>query len=107
MDAGAGHPFGQPTKYELIHEGKCYPPKAVVGLAFRHLRGQILGPKEFSGGEAPGQANYVLRRLGFTVPEIAEEDAEKPVPKDWSEQEVRLIVADYYEMLELELLGKE
>ncbi len=24
-------------------------------------------PEEFSGGEAPGQANYVLRELGFTV----------------------------------------
>ena len=24
-------------------------------------------PEEFSGGEAPGQANFVLRELGFTV----------------------------------------
>jgi hypothetical protein len=106
MDTGIEHPFGQPTKYELVHDGKRYPPKAVVGLSFKHFRGQILGPEEFSGGEAPGQANYVLRRLGFTVSEITQEDAEKPVPKDWSEQEVRLIVVDYFEMLELELLGK-
>lgn len=32
-----------------------------------HLTGSILGPDEFSGGEGPGQANYVLRNLGFDV----------------------------------------
>jgi hypothetical protein len=69
LDSGIEHPFGSPTGYELDHDGKRYPPKAVVGLAFNHLRGTILGPDEFSGGEAPGQANYVLRKLGFNVVE--------------------------------------
>jgi 5-methylcytosine-specific restriction protein A len=59
LDAGTNHPFGVPTEYELVHEGKRYPPKAVVGLAFRHLRGTVLMPEDFSGGEAPGQANFV------------------------------------------------
>jgi hypothetical protein len=67
-----------------------------------------LQPEEFSGGEAPGQANFVLRKLGFTVvrkgEEIAEE--EKPGHKDWSQLEVGLIVADYFSMLEKEVLGK-
>src|SRR5437879_4160614 len=67
LAAGVEHPFGVPTAYELVHEGKRYPPKAVVGLACRSLLGRILQPEEFSGGEAPGQANYVLRELGFTV----------------------------------------
>jgi hypothetical protein len=67
LDAGVEHPFGQPTGYELVHEGKRYPPKAVVGLACRSLLGRILRPDEFSGGEAPGQANHVLRELGFVV----------------------------------------
>ena len=67
LDAGVAHLFGDPTKYELLWEGKRYPPKAVVGLAFRHLTGQALRPEDFSGGEAPGQANHVLRKLGFTV----------------------------------------
>ena len=31
LDAGVDHPFGQPTGYELLHEGKRYPPKAVIG----------------------------------------------------------------------------
>ena len=67
LDAGVDHPFGQPTGYELLHEGKRYPPKAVVGLACRYSLGRVLLPEEFSGGEAPGQANFVLRKLGFTV----------------------------------------
>lgn len=34
-------------------------------------------------------------------------EEEKPAPKDWTQQEVGLIVADYFTMLEKELLGKE
>ncbi|MEZ5951172.1 MAG: hypothetical protein R3C12_18565 [Planctomycetaceae bacterium] len=67
LDAGLAHPFGQSTGYELIHDEKKYAPKAVVGLACRYSIGRILQPEEFSGGEAQGQANFVLRRLGFNV----------------------------------------
>jgi len=107
LDAGIAHPFGQPTGYELVHQGKRYAPKAVVGLACRYSVGRTLQPEEFSGGEAPGQANFVLRKLGFTVVRKGEEAPEEKAPhKDWSEQEVRLIVADYFAMLEAEVLGK-
>jgi hypothetical protein len=105
LDAGVAHPFGSPTGYELVHDGKRHPPKAVVGLAFRHAMGRLLRPDEFSGGEAPGQANYVLRQLGFTVVEKAKPEEEK-TRTPWSESEVRLVVADYFSMLEKELLGK-
>ena len=64
---GSNIPFGRATGYELVHEGKRYAPKAVIGIAFRHLTGEILHHSKFSGGEAPGQANYELRRLGFKV----------------------------------------
>jgi hypothetical protein len=67
LDVGAEHPFGTPTGYELVHDGKRYPPKAVIGLAYRHFAGRILQPDEFSGGEAHRQANAVLRHLGFNV----------------------------------------
>src|SRR3954463_15303194 len=67
LDADESHPFGEPTGYELVHKGKRYAPKAAIGLAYRHLAGRILRPEEFSGGEAAGQANHVLRSLGFTV----------------------------------------
>ncbi len=107
LDAGIDHSFGPSTGYELVHDSKRYAPKAVIGLACRYSIGRILRPDEFSGGEAPGQANFVLRKLGFTVIRKGEEiEEEKPPPKDWSEREVRLIVADYFEMLKAELLGK-
>ena len=108
LDGGIDHPFGQPTGYELVHDGKRYAPKAVVGLACRYSIGRILTPDEFSGGEAPGQANFVLRKLGFTVVRKGEDasEEEKPAHKDWTEQEVGLIVADYFDMLEAEVLGK-
>jgi hypothetical protein len=107
LDAGAEHPFGPPTGYELLHEGRRYAPKAVIGLAFRHARGRLLRPDEFSGGEAPGQANHVLRQLGFTVVKKAPGvDDEGPAGKDGTEQEVGRLVADYFAMLEAELLGK-
>src|SRR5437763_9226471 len=87
LDGGADHPFGPPTGYELVHEGKRYAPKAVVGLACRYLLGRVLRPEEFSGGEAPGQANFVLRKLGFTVVKKGEAvpvDDEKQPVRDWS-----------------------
>jgi hypothetical protein len=66
----------------------------------------MLAPDEFSGGEAPGQANFVLRKLGFTVVKKEVEEQEVLTGKNWSEREVRLTVADYFDMLEAELLGK-
>ncbi len=54
LDAGTGQPFGSSTGYEVIHEGKRYAPKAVGGIAFRHLGDDLLPPEAFSGGEAPG-----------------------------------------------------
>jgi hypothetical protein len=107
LDTGIDHPFGPPTSYELVHDGKRYPPKAVVGTACRYSIGRLLRPDEFSGGEAPGQANFVLRKLGFTVVKKGEAvEVEKQPHRDWSEQEVRLIVADYFSMLEKEVLGR-
>jgi len=67
LDNGIDHPFGEPTKYELIQKGKRYPPKAVVGLASRHAMGSMLKPDDFSGGDGAGAANQRLRSLGFQV----------------------------------------
>jgi hypothetical protein len=107
LDGGIDHPFGAPTGYELVLGDKRYAPKAVVGLACRYSIGRALSPDEFSGGEAPGQANFVLRKLGFAVIKKGEEEEqEAQAGKDWTENEVRLTVADYFDMLEAELLGK-
>jgi hypothetical protein len=42
LDAGAEHPFGAPTGYELVHEGRRYAPKTVIGLACRSVLGRLL-----------------------------------------------------------------
>ena len=46
--------FGKPTKLQLVHVGKRYAPKAVIGIAFRRLTDEILHHGKFGGGEAPG-----------------------------------------------------
>jgi hypothetical protein len=112
LDAGIEHPFGPPIGYELVHEGRRYAPKAVIGLACRSLIGRILLPEEFSGGEAPGQANFVLRQLGLTVvpkgAAIVSEETEDSMAtrQPWSRDEVDLIIADYFLMLRAELAGE-
>ncbi len=105
LDAGTGHPFGSSTGYEVVHEGKRYALEAVVGIAFRYLDGDLLPPEAVSGGEAPGQANHVLRGLGFTI-EKQGDGAEPEGRTDWSEEEVSLIVADYFNMLRLDLADR-
>lgn len=73
LNDGVSHDFSEPTGYYLVHDGLYYAPKAVVGLAAGHAFGAALGPKDFSGGNAPGQANHVLRELGFEI--VEKEDA--------------------------------
>ena len=109
LDGGIDHPFGaahrlrtRPRRQALRPEGRRR-----AGLPLLTWAGSC-GPKSSAAARLPGQANFVLRKLGFTVVRKGEEAAEeeKPAHKDWSEQEVGLIVADYFTMLEKELLGK-
>lgn len=95
IDAGREHPFGEARRYEVVHQGKSYAPKPLIGLGLRHLLGRDFGPYDFSSGTAAGQAVQVLRDLGFEVKKLSDE---------WSESEVTAIVADYFDMLRLELV---
>lgn len=107
LDAGVAHPFGAPRGYELVHDGKRYAPKAVIGLACKHLLGRLLRPDEFSGGEGNGQANPALRRLGFEVVPIRETiEGNASTNREWSREELQTTVAEYLEMLVKELRGE-
>ena len=54
---------GEATKYQLVYEGRRYPPKAIAGAAYFHQFGvQLLN--RFSGGR---ETNSKLVELGFTV----------------------------------------
>ena len=81
IDAGTDHGFGPATKYALLHEGKTYPPKAVVGLAANKAFSLELEPGDFSAGESSNQANSVLRKLGF---EILPRSPEVDTPPQWA-----------------------
>lgn len=60
------HRFVASTGYDLIHEGRTYPPKAILGLAGRYTLGRVLEPEDFSGGE-DSTCFRILRKEGFTI----------------------------------------
>lgn len=57
--------FKAARSYLILHEGRRYDSKAIVGVAHRHVTGRPLRPGEFSGGAAT--VVPVLARLGFHV----------------------------------------
>jgi len=65
--------YDRARSYLLIHDGKAYDSKAIVGVAHGFLAGErALAAREFSGGEAT--VGRLLRSLGFTV-EVGETTA--------------------------------
>jgi hypothetical protein len=64
----AQHGFAPTTTYELIHNERSYPPKALLGTAFEFATGRRLASGDFEGGKSG--AVRVLEKLGFTVQQI-------------------------------------
>ena len=54
------------VRYDLLHEGKTYPPKLVLSLAVKYATGEPLDRTAFSGGEESASFR-ILRRLGFVI----------------------------------------
>jgi 5-methylcytosine-specific restriction protein A len=50
LDRGVEHQFGDSTGYDVLYDGRRYPPKAVVGIAASNIIGKQLGPYDFKGG---------------------------------------------------------
>jgi len=59
------HGFAPTTTYELVWEGRSYPPKAILGAAYEFATEQQLGSGDFEGGKTG--AVRVLDKLGFSV----------------------------------------
>jgi 5-methylcytosine-specific restriction protein A len=57
-------PHRESKGYDLIHEGRCYPPKYVISLANRYANGEEWPYARFLGG---AEANAFLRAQGFIV----------------------------------------
>lgn len=101
LDRGEPHLFGESTGYDLVEGGKHYPPKAVLGLAARRFLEHPLGPYDFKGGEK-SECFRILRNLGFVV--VPKQGAVKP-GGDWTEDEIRALVEDYFAMLRMDRGG--
>jgi hypothetical protein len=48
-DGSVANKFHESEKYDLIHDGNRYPPKAILGIAAKRIIGRVLEPSEFSG----------------------------------------------------------
>lgn len=73
----------EPTKFNLVYEGRLYPPKFAVSLAAKYATGQELPAEVFSGGN---EANSFLTGLGFEI---------QPKREDWSWRECYFAVWGY------------
>lgn len=54
------------SRYDLIENGKRFPPKLVFSLAFKYSTGKELPRQEFSGGD-DATSFRTLRKLGFSI----------------------------------------
>jgi hypothetical protein len=61
----AEHGYAPTTTYELVWEGRHYPPKAILGTAYEFATGQRLASADFEGGKSG--AVKVLGGMGFDV----------------------------------------
>lgn len=57
--------FGPSTTYNLVHERKTYPPKAIMAYARQHATGETI-KNDFGGGEESRCFNALIK-LGFTI----------------------------------------
>lgn len=106
----AKYQFGSARDYFVRHpvSGLLCDSKAIVGAAHGYAvpAEGPLSPAAFSGGAA--SVAKVLAKLGFEVvaPTQAEPADATDARRPWSRDEVALLVADYLQMLTLELTGQ-
>ena len=72
------HSFGPSRDYDLVFDGRLYPPKAIAGLAARRLLGRVPSPDEFSSGVG-NSAFRALGRTGFMIVSKGEAPLIEPV----------------------------
>ena len=107
FDAGSSHEFADSTAYDLLHEERRYPPKAIVGIASEVLTGVQFTPKDFKGG-IESKCFRILESNGFQiVPKINEtkgEDSEKNLK--WGRVELKASVEAYLQMQRMARKGE-
>jgi hypothetical protein len=85
--------FIDSTDYDLIYEGRRFPPKAIFASATERVVGRTLTSDEFTGGES-STCFQILRKLGFSIvtkdsPEAGgREPFQLEIKKDYSREEI-------------------
>jgi 5-methylcytosine-specific restriction enzyme A len=64
------------TGWDVLYDGKHYPPKYLISIANKFANGKELRPAEFSGGP---EANQFLVSLGFEIVKGGTPDSEFPI----------------------------
>jgi hypothetical protein len=65
------HGFAPTTTYELVRDGRRYPPKAILGTAYELATGRRVASSDFEGGKSG--AVKILGNLGFRIDAIKKE----------------------------------
>lgn len=81
LEAAARHGFADSTDYDLVHEGKHFPPKAILGMAVERIVGRELTSDEFTGGDM-STCFSILESLNFKI-----------VKKDGGQDEINNVLA--------------
>ena len=58
--------FGKSVTYDVLIEGRLYPPKAICGIAYELVNKKPLRPSDFPGAK-DGQWHALLKKRGFPV----------------------------------------
>ncbi|MHC4879631.1 MAG: HNH endonuclease [Planctomycetota bacterium] len=61
------HPFQQSNRYDVVIEGDCYPPLAIVGLASRYVINRVLKIEEIRPNRREGKAFKILEFHNFEI----------------------------------------
>jgi len=66
FDAQGAPGFGGSTFYDLVHENRRYPPKAILALAAKRAADADLKPTDFTGG-VRSKCFRTLEGAGFQI----------------------------------------
>lgn len=91
--------FSKSRNYFLLYNGKEYPSKAILGVAYKYIAGSPLKSIDFSGGR--NTVKKILDNLGFKIiyRSISDETVSLPeeVPQDLPEGAKQTITVNKYE----------
>lgn len=66
LDSNGSHKQRESTRWNLVRNGRTYPPKLVISVANKFANNEELSPDEFSGGS---ETNAFLEQRGYKIEE--------------------------------------